>query len=105
MTGKMGIDLFVICTEMCSGLWKINPDAFDFSKSLPILFILVDLAFLKLCSVCKRVRIKLRRVKDLFLTSHPHKMKPRSLFVTTGGERSFASEISLISPHLKTYGN
>lgn len=67
MTGKMGIDLFIICTEMCSWLWKINPEAFDFSKSSPIHSILVELAFLQLCSVYKRVRINLRRVPLRFI--------------------------------------
>jgi len=40
MTGKMDIDLFGICTEVRSWLWKINPEAFDFHKSLPILSVL-----------------------------------------------------------------
>lgn len=69
------------------------------SKSLPNCSVLVDLAFLQLCNIYKKVRIKLRTVEDLFPMSYSHKMKPCFLFLTTAGELSFASKISSISPH------
>lgn len=40
--------MFAICTKMCFWLWKINPEAFNFSKSFPSLSALVELEFLQL---------------------------------------------------------
>lgn len=67
--------MFAICTEMCFWLWKINPEAFNFSKSLRSLSAFVELAFLQLYSMHKKIRIKLRRAEDLFSTSYSYKMK------------------------------
>lgn len=88
--------MFAICTEMCFWLWNIIPEAFSFRKSLPSLSAFVELAFLQLYSIHKKIRIKLRRAEELFSTSYSCKMKT----VPDCRQRvPFASKSSLISPH------
>lgn len=92
MIVQLGIDLFVICTEMQSWLWKINPPVSNFSKILPVQSVLVEFAFLQLCSIYKRVRIRLKTVKDLSSAFCPHEMKP-CFSLWTRVEHFFASLI------------
>lgn len=61
---------------MCFWLWKINPEAFSFSKSLPSLCALVELEFLQLYSIYNKIRIKLTGEEGLLSTSCSYEMKP-----------------------------